>query len=233
MVAHRQSSEEGVLLSRPAQRKAPTTSASGTFPIGLGVPRDALIHVPANTPPDNPSPLLIMLHGAGASASDVLPMVADCAERHGVLTILPQSRGATWDMLQRGYGPDVRLIDGALSKVFQTYAVDSHRIAIAGFSDGASYALSLGIINGELFSDILAFSPGFAAPSRATDAPRIFISHGREDPVLPVDRCGRRIAAAVEASGYDLDYREFIGGHVVPTEMVAAAFDRLIGRSGN
>ena len=231
-MAPRQSSEDGVLLSRPAQTKAATARASGTFTIGLGVPRDGFIHVPANTRPDDALPLLIMLHGAGASATDVLPMVVDCAERHGVLMILPQSRGATWDMLRGGYGPDVRLMDDALSKVFQTYAVDAHRIAIAGFSDGASYALSLGIINGELFSDILAFSPGFAAPSRATDAPRIFISHGREDPVLPIDRCGRRVAAAVEASGYDLDYREFSGGHVVPTGMVAAAFSRFLEGSG-
>lgn len=232
-MAQGQSLEDGVLFSRPAQKKAPTPWASGTSAIGLDMPRDGLIHVPANTQLDRPSPLLIMLHGAGGSAWDVLPMVADCAERDGVLTILPQSRGATWDMLQRGYGPDVRLIDDALAKVFETCVVDPHRIAIAGFSDGASYALSLGIINGDLFSDILAFSPGFAAPTRAMDAPRIFISHGREDPVLPIDRCGRRVAAAVEASGYDLDYREFSGGHVVPTEMVTAAFDRFLGRSGS
>ncbi|MBM3606346.1 MAG: hypothetical protein FJX25_16975 [Alphaproteobacteria bacterium] len=106
-------------------------------------------------------------------------------------------------------------------------------MAIAGFSDGGSYALSLEITNGDLFSDLLAFSPGFAAPSRAVDAPRIFISRGREDPVLPIDRCGRRVAANVWATGYDVDYREFSGGHVVPTEMVTAAFDRFLGQSGD
>jgi phospholipase/carboxylesterase len=122
----------------------------------------------------------------------------------------------------------VAFLERALEDVFRTYAVDPERIAIAGFSDGASYALSLGLVNGALFSDILAFSPGFAAPSQTEDEPRIFISHGRQDPVLPIERCGERVAAALKQSGYDVDYREFSGGHVVPTEMVEAAFRRFL-----
>jgi len=106
--------------------------------------------------------------------------------------------------------------------------IDPGHIAIAGFSDGASYALSLGLINGGLFGDIIAFSPGFALPTRTEDAPAIFISHGREDPVLPIERCGRRIAVRLRSLGYDIDYREFAGGHVVPTEMVEAAFRRFL-----
>ena len=34
----------------------------------------------------------------------------------------------------------------------------------SGFSDGASYALSLGAANGDLFTHIAAFSPGFMRP---------------------------------------------------------------------
>ena len=58
---------------------------------------------------------------------------------------------------------------------------------------GASYALSVGLTNGDLFSDILAFSPGFMAPAVRHGAPNIFISHGTQDTVLPIDRCSRRI----------------------------------------
>jgi predicted esterase len=169
-----------------------------------------------------------MLHGAGASAQDVMPMVAGSADKHSVFVLAPDARGATWDVIQRDYGPDVDFLDRALDQVFSNYTVDPARIAIAGFSDGASYALSLGLVNGALFSDILAFSPGFAAPSRTEDQPRIFIAHGRQDPVLPFERCGDRVAAALKQSGYDVAYRPFSGGHVVPPEMVEAAFSRFL-----
>ncbi len=70
-------------------------------------------------------------------------------------------------LLRGGFGPDVRFIDKALSKVFGSYRIDPSHLAVAGFSDGASYALSLGLPNGDLFSHIIAFSPGFMrAPSK-------------------------------------------------------------------
>jgi phospholipase/carboxylesterase len=173
-------------------------------------------------------PLLVMLHGAGGTAAQALSLVADRAEREGVLVLAPESEGGTWDVIRHEYGPDVSFLDRALGRIFTTFNVDAKRIAVGGFSDGASYALSIGIINGALFRDILAFSPGFAAPTQAEDAPRIFISHGTEDRVLPIDRCSRRLAPALREAGYDLDYREFTGGHVVPMEMVDAAFERFL-----
>jgi predicted esterase len=155
-------------------------------------------------------------------------MVADQAERHGVLLLAPTSEGGTWDMIRQGYGPDVEYLDRALAWVFSAFEVDRERIAVGGFSDGASYALSLGIINGALFRDVLAFSPGFAAPSQAEDSPRIFMSHGTEDEVLPIERCSRRLAPKLRQAGFDVDYREFLGGHVVPVGMVEAAFARFL-----
>jgi phospholipase/carboxylesterase len=100
---------------------------------------------------------------------------------------------------------------------------------VSGFSDGASYALSLGLANGELFGDVLAFSPGFMAPAALAGKPRIFMSHGVDDRVLPIDRCSRRIAPQLRAHGYDVDYREFPGPHVVPPEMGTAALERFLG----
>lgn len=222
----------GILSAHPQEKgmgaRSGDSSERGTRPLGLGTGRDGLLHVPLYLEPDVASPLVIMLHGAGAWAGDVMPMVAAAADRHTVLVLAPDARGATWDVIQRDYGPDVAFLDHALERLFETYAVDPDRIAIAGFSDGASYALSLGLVNGTLFSDILAFSPGFAAPSRTEDHPRIFISHGRQDPVLPFERCGDRLAAALAQSDYDVDYRPFDGGHVVPAEMVEAAFSRIL-----
>ncbi len=187
-----------------------------------------MLRIPRSVAADRPAPLLVMLHGAGSSAAKVMPIVADAAEAHGVLVLAPDSRGVTWDVIREDYGPDVAFLDYALAELFRTCAVDRARIAIAGFSDGASYALSLGLINGALFSNIIAFSPGFVLPARADNAPSIFISHGREDPVLPIEGCGRRIAVRLRALGHTVDYREFAGGHIVPPGMVEAAFRRLL-----
>ena len=151
------------------------------------------------------------------------------ADRREAIILAPDARARdTWDVIRGGYGPDVMFIDRALDHVFERFAIDPRRIAIGGFSDGASYALSLGLINGDLFSDVLAFSPGFAAPTRTTGQPRIFISHGDRDEVVPVDRCGRRLARELYRARYDVDYREFAGGHVVPPDLVDAAVNRFL-----
>lgn len=55
-------------------------------------------------------------------------------------------------------------MDKALQSVFERYTINPQQCSIGGFSDGASYALSIGTTNGELFSHIVAFSPGFMRP---------------------------------------------------------------------
>ncbi len=219
---------QGILLSRPTPGRG-TATPTGLAPLGLGRNRDGLRYVPRPGDAAEPRPLLVMLHGAGGAASDIMPLAKEEAERRGVLVLAPDSRGGTWDVVGRGYGPDVDFLDRALDQVFRAHSVDPRRVAVAGFSDGGSYALLLGLANGSFFSDILAFSPGFAAPSRTEGRPRVFISHGRTDAVLPIDRCGRRLASTLKAAGYDVDYREFGGGHVVPSDLVEAAFDRFLG----
>ena len=94
---------------------------------------------------------------------------------------------------------------------------------VGGFSDGASYALSLGITNGDLFTHVLAFSPGFVAPAGQTGAPRIFVSHGTRDGVLPIDRCSRSIVPELKRGGYDVLYREFDGEHSISLEIALEA----------
>jgi phospholipase/carboxylesterase len=220
---------EGILAFRPRMSRVSAIADAGTRPIGLQNGRDGLLHVPPDLLPSAPIPLIVLLHGAGGRAAEALPIFRDCADRHSILVLAPDSRGNTWDVIQRrAYGPDVAFIEDALDRVSRDFPVDPARLAIAGFSDGASYALSLGLANPSLFSHILAFSPGFHVPHPATKAPRMFISHGAEDEVLPIERCGRRVARELSRSGYDVDYREFVGGHVVPAEMSEAACRRFL-----
>jgi predicted esterase len=83
--------------------------------------------------------------------------------------------------------------------------------------------LTLGLTNGDLFDSILAFSPGFTAPMVTHGAPRVFVSHGVHDAVLPIDRCSRRLVPRLRGSGYDVTYEEFPGGHEVPDDIVRRA----------
>ena len=197
----------------------------GLQPLGLGGARDGLIYVPPTYRPGRPAPLLVMLHGAGGNGRDALRPLTALADAAGLILLAPDSRGPTWDVILGGYGPDVAFIDRALARTFARYAVDPAHVAAGGFSDGASYALSLGLTNGDLFSHVVAFSPGFMAPAGERDAPRVFISHGTGDTVLPIDVCSRQIVPALERAGYDIRYQEFAGGHAVPPAIAREAVD--------
>ncbi len=217
---------EGELSTRPAAPTQPPYAA-GMDSLDLDdVPAPA-VFVPS-TLPDGPVPVMVLLHGATSNPMHALRVVQDEAERRQFVVVAPKSVGTTWDVIHGGFGPDVAALDLVLAAVFDHVPADPGRLAIAGFSDGASYALTLGLANGSLFPSILAFSAGFFVPARRQGWPTIFVSHGRSDPVLPIDQCGRRVAAALQMAQYDVAYYEFDGGHQVPPEAVAAALDRWL-----
>jgi phospholipase/carboxylesterase len=216
---------KGRLQSRPS-------GTGGAAPVGLRPLDDGgYLYVPAGYEARRPAPLVLLLHGAGEDARDGLALLRQQADGAGLILLALSSRGPTWDMiLGRGrYGHDVAAIDEALTGTFSSYAVDSGRVAVGGYSDGASYALSLGISNGDLFGHVLAFSPGFMAPARRVDSPRLFVSHGTRDGWLPIDRTSRRLVPELEGAGYEVRYREFDGPHVVPPAIAQEAVDWFAG----
>lgn len=216
------SSYQGRLLARPIQPNLEPTS-HGLQTLGLDGDREALLYLPKNYHPEQPAPLVLMLHGAGGNAYGGLSPFLNFADTQGIILLAPSSRKQTWDMLYGGYGTDIAFIDQALGQTFSRYAIDPARIAIAGFSDGASYALSVGITNGDLFSHIIAFSPGFMAPALLHGDPNIFISHGKWDNVLPIERCSRKIVRQLRDNDYDVVYQEFNGLHTVPVKIASSA----------
>jgi predicted esterase len=216
--------EEGRLLSRPSEVKE-TNAPAGRHSLKLGDGRDCLLYVPAQYKPANPAPLVLMLHGAGGDAPQGLSLLGKFADESGFILLAPASRRQTWDVIVDAYGPDVELIDRALEQCFRRYAVRPSRVAVGGFSDGASYALSLGLTNGDLFTHVLAFSPGFMVPAAQKGKPHIFISHGTNDRVLPIERCSRRLVPQVKRAGYDVLYREFEGPHTVPPGIAREAVE--------
>ena len=218
---------EGRLTARPRQRPAGSGQA-GLHPLGLGGRRDGLVFAPTTHRHDARLPLVVMLHGAGGDARRALDPFLGSAEEKKLVLVAPESRGRSWDVILGGFGPDVAFIDRALEKVFGEYAIAPGKVAIEGFSDGASYALSLGLTNGDLFRKIVAFSPGFSAPGRPRGSPEIFVSHGVKDTVLPIGATSREVVPTLEDAGYPVEYVEFEGGHGHPGDVERRALAWLL-----
>ncbi len=204
---------DGQLTVRPRPGVA-TTLKSG--PLGLGTGgRDGVIQMPSAVPDGNVA-LLVFLHGATQNGAGMLRRIGPAADQAGVAVLAPDSRAGTWDAIRGGFGEDVAFLNRAIAHVFERLAVDPARIAIGGFSDGASYALSLGLANGDLFPRVVACSPGFVIPAPAHGRPRVFVSHGTSDQILPIDRCSRVIVPRLRSMGYDVMFHEFEGRHELP-----------------
>jgi predicted esterase len=174
------------------------------------------------------SGLVVALHGAGGQPAAAVRLFDGVADRVGLAILAPASAGTTWAMLRSGPDPDTPALDTALDRLFQEHPFNAARIAIAGFSDGASYALSLGLANGDLFGKVVAFSPGFEAADRRQGQPAFFITHGTRDQVLPISRTSRRLVPALRRDGYEVTYQEFDGGHAVPPHFVVEAADWIL-----
>jgi len=187
--------------------------------------RDGLYYVPRDYKAEVAMPLWVVLHGAGGSAQSAA-YVFSLADEFGVLVLAPDSRDErTWDGVLRSWGPDVEFIAAAVNRMATLFRVDRQRMTVAGFSDGASYALSFGISYGDEFSRIVAMSPGVMQPIAARGKPRIFISHGTGDAVMPIDETSRKFVPRLKALGYDVTYREYDGRHTVSAPIVREAFE--------
>src|SRR5262245_4798988 len=213
--------QAGRLTARPHEHHA-AVGMRGELSLGLGDGRrDGRLYVPTRTRASYP--LMLLLHGATGSGEHIERRLQQIAEEFGFIILAPDSRGGTWDIARTSLGPDVEFIDRALKNVFTRYPIDTAHVAIAGFSDGASYALTVGIINGDLFTHIIAFSPGFIGTHYGYGKPPIFISHGTADEILDVDRTSRVFVPGLRRNGYRVIFRQFDGPHTIPPEVAREA----------
>jgi phospholipase/carboxylesterase len=203
---------------------------AGRHPLPPGAGGRGFLYVPESVAASgSAAPLLVLLHGAGRTLPDQDAIVAE-ADRRGFVLVVPAAANHTWDLMMSGsYAGDIGRLDAALAGGFAAAPIDPAHLCLAGFSDGASYALSVGLQNGDLFSHLIAFSPGFIGPGRPVGAPRVFVSHGTGDRVLPIDRTGRRVVASLELRELDHTFHEFDGGHSMPAAIRSAAFDWFLG----
>lgn len=212
-------------LNAPTKDRLP----AGLHTLELFGERDPALYVPTTLKTDGPVPLLVMFHGAGGSAEKVRPFLEEHAERNGFLLLLPQSQFVTWDIVIGGNGPDLERLGKTLEEVSSRFEIDPAHFGFAGFSDGGSYSLSTGITNGDLVSHVIVFSGGFMSVFTQEGTPKVFIAHGLIDEQLPIATSGRKHAEQLKAAGYEVEYVEFNGLHIIHPPVVALAVDFFLG----
>ena len=211
------------------------TAAPGVYRLGMAARRlrdlanrDGTLVIPKQAASRRPLPLIVLLHGGGGAAEDFRSKFP-LADEYGVVMLAIDSRDNTWDGIDSPFGRDVLAIDAALRYTFERVAIDPNKIALGGLSDGGAYALSLGIPNGDLFTHLVAVSPGFyAPPGPPIGRPRIFLAHGTRDNVYSVAGTRTRIVPRLKDAGYDVTYFEFDGPHWVTDEAARRALEWLV-----
>ena len=190
--------------------------------------------------PDAPPslPLVVALHGRGASAEDLAPLAGEL-DGDAYRFIFPNGRlqldfggweGFAWyqfESVARDLAASRAALEGLLGELWARTGLGARQTVLLGFSQGAVLALDVGLRAPERFAGLVAMS-GYLfedvdlAPAlvRARDQ-RVLIVHGLEDAVLPVERA-RAARLALEAAGLEPVYHEFAMGHEVTGESLAA-----------
>jgi phospholipase/carboxylesterase len=223
----------GMSIAAAARNSAAAGSLQDEVPYGqsrLGLSddgRDGVLYVPQAYKPGTPIPCVMMLHGFAGWADNLRSTFA-LGEEFGVVIIAPESRGLTWGRSVPGFDGDVRYLGVAYRHVASIIDIDESHVALAGQSDGAGYALSMGLAYGDVFNHLMIFAGGMMSPLRKRGMPRIFFAHGRDDNQMPIDRTARLFVPQLKAEGYDVTLREYDGGHGVPREVVREAYQWFV-----
>ena len=196
-----------------------------------------------------PAASVIWLHGLGADGHDFEPIVPelDLPPAPAVRFVFPHAPAIpvtlNGGMVMRAWY-DVYGLDGprredeagvrasqarveALLAREKARGVTAARIVLAGFSQGGAVALQTALRHGERLAGVLALSTylPLAAALSAEASPAnhdvpIFMAHGAQDPVIPLDRAARsrdRLAGL----GYAVEWHEYPMPHSVCGEEIA------------
>jgi phospholipase/carboxylesterase len=190
-----------------------------------------------------PGATIIVLHGLGADGNDFVPVAdeLDLSQLGPVRFVFPHApvipvtinngyRMRAWydilgmDLVRRedeaGLRQSVEAVEALIAQQ-KEQGMPAHRILLAGFSQGCAMALMTGLRHKERLAGIAGLS-GYLPLSQVTEAERsdanvltpIFMAHGQQDNVVGIDR-GRASRDALQALGYEVEWREYPMAHSV------------------
>lgn len=205
----------------------------------------ALPHPHAGTPllsigsslPDAKS-ALVLLHGRGASAEDMIGLAQAFILPTGMTVLAPQASGRVW-YPQRFIAPlaaNEPYLSSALRRVdevtslLQENGIPTERVIVGGFSQGACLAAEYVLRSQRRWGGLLVFSGGFIGPldTRRQPAGRlegtpVFLGCSDIDPHIPLTRF-KETASILEAMGAHVTARIYTGmGHTINQDEVDSA----------
>ena len=185
-------------------------------------------------------PLIILLHGFGASMND-LAGLSPAIDRDGYIYACPNGplalelglgqTGYAWtprggEATEEDARQAVALLDTFFEEVIEQYHVQPGRALLLGFSQGGGMTYRCGLPRPDRFAGLVALSsvmPDEEALTASLPDERsqpIFIAHGVHDELLPIDR-GRQALDFLEREGYSPQYKEYDMGHEISPEVLA------------
>jgi predicted peptidase len=175
------------------------------------------IFVPHDYKGDKPYPVILFLHGAGATGTDGKRQVSGIAayirrneQTFPCLVVFPQSQKRTW----RADSEDGKRALAILAGVEKQYKADTKRVYLTGLSMGGFGTWSLAAAHPEKWAALVPICGG-GDPKQADKIKHIpcWCFHGEADPTVKVDR-SRDMIKALKATGGDPKYTEYPGvGH--------------------
>jgi len=202
-----------------------------------------------------PAGLLVLHHGRGTDEHDLLGLadVLDPQRRLHVVTprgplTLPGWPGNHWYMVPRVGYPDPETFHKAYAKLadfhdelWQRTGIAPDQTVFGGFSMGSVMCYSMGLAGERPApAGILAFSgfiptvEGWQPHLADRTSTRVFIAHGRRDPIMDVG-FARRARDLLEAGGLEVSYHESDAAHHIDPAHIPAAMrwlSRVIAPSG-
>jgi predicted esterase len=191
---------------------------------------------------ENAHSALLLLHGRGASAQDILGLAQSFALPADMIVLAPQARGNIW-YPQRLTAPvefNEPYLSSALKRideVVETLApagIPPERVILGGFSQGASLAIEFVLRRQRPWGGLLAFSGGYiwpnGQPRGAETCPAgclagmpVFLGCSDVDPFIPLERF-EETAALLQAMGAQVNRQLYpdMGHTILPAEIDAA-----------
>ncbi len=188
---------------------------------------------PTQMEPNKKYPALFLMHGIGSNEQNMLSLIDGLKDRCFIFSVrgqLSQPPGYAYFTIQ-GYGkPHREVFDHGISQLnsFIDYAVgqyqvDSDRLYLLGFSQGAIVSMTLGLTLGNRIKGIVALSgyiPGFVKEEyniKPVDQLSLFISHGEFDNILPYE-WGVESNEYFKSLNAQVTFKSYPEGHTVSLE---------------
>jgi phospholipase/carboxylesterase len=187
--------------------------------------------------PDAVYPTILALHGRGSNEQDLiglapyLPKDFLWISPRGTFTLGPDSH--EWFQITQIGNPDptrlanaLKTLDIFMDEVVINYPVDKNKLYLLGFSQGSIVSMSYALTKPQRVSGVIAQS-GYIPHESGLQIDKAYIkgkpfilTHGRQDPLLPVD-WARRSRDTLQKLEVNLEYHEFNMGHQVSEESLA------------